>query len=65
MKKGRETETKGRDSQYSPCFCEGVKAGNAFTQTRLVSAFRLSTGLHVEHRRHEGLLKSKGGSLGV
>ena len=37
-----------------------------------VSAFRVSTGLHVEHRRpkagdapHEGLLKSKGGGLGV
>ena len=37
-----------------------------------MSAFRVSTGLHVEHRRpkagdapHEGLLKSKGGGLGV
>ena len=44
-------------------FCEGV-AGDASTQTRLVSAFRVSTGLHVEHRRpkagdapHEGLLQ--------
>ena len=40
------------------------KAGDAFTQARLMSAFRVSTGLHVEHRRpkagdapHEGLLK--------
>ena len=48
------------------------EAGNAFTQTRLLSPFRVSTGLHVEHRRpkvgdarHEGLLKSKGGGLGV
>ena len=24
---------------------------DAFTQTRLMSAFRVSTGLHVEHRR--------------
>ena len=24
IKKGREKETKGRDNQYSPCFCEGV-----------------------------------------
>ena len=23
-KKRREKETKGRDNQYSPCFCEGV-----------------------------------------
>ena len=69
MEKGRrEKETKGRDNQYSPCFCEG----DAFTQTRLMSAFRVSTGLHVEHRwpkagdaPHEGLLKSKGGGIGV
>ena len=40
------------------------KAGDAFTQTWLMPAFRVSTGLHVEHRRplagdapHEGLLK--------
>ena len=59
-KKGREKGTKGRDNQYSQCFCEG----DAFTQTRLIYAFRVSTGLHVEHRRpkagdapHEGLLK--------
>ena len=68
MKKEEKKETKGRDNQHCPCFCEGV----AFTQTRLMSAFRVSTGLHVEHRRpkagdapHEGLLKSKGGGLGV
>ena len=37
-----------------------------------MSAFRVSTGLHVEHRQpkageasHEGPLKSKGGGLGV
>ena len=63
IKKGREKETKKRDNQYSPCFCEDVKAGDAFARTRLMSAFRVSTGLHVEHRRpkagdapHEGLL---------
>ena len=46
------------------------EAGDAFTQTRLMSAFRVSTGLHVEHRLpkagdapHEGLLKSKGGGF--
>ena len=40
------------------------KACDAFTETRLVPAFPVSTGLHVEHRRpkagdapHEGLLK--------
>ena len=57
---------KGRDSQYSPFLCEGVAGRRpaAFTQTRLMPAFRVSTGLHVEHRRpkagdapHEGLLK--------
>ena len=38
-------------------------ASDAFTHTRLMPAFRVSTGLHVEHRRpkrdasHEGLLK--------
>ena len=38
--------------------------GDAFTETLLMPAFRVSTGLHVEHRRpksgdapHEGLLK--------
>ena len=40
------------------------KAGDAFTETRLMPAFRVSTGLHVEHRQPkagdappEGLLK--------
>ena len=63
--KKREKEAKGRDNQYSP-------SGDAFTQTRLMSAFWVSTGFHVEHRRpkagdapHEGLLKLKGGGLGV
>ena len=37
IEKEKKKETKGRDNQYSPCFCEGV----AFTQTRLMSAFRL------------------------
>ena len=46
MKKDEKKETKGRDNQYSPCFCEG----DAFTQTRLMPAFRVSTGLHVQHR---------------
>ena len=55
-KKGRKKKRQGRDSQYSPCLCEGVagrrpKAGDAFTQTRLMPAFRPSTDLHVEHRR--------------
>ena len=57
MKKEEKKETKGRDNQYSPCFCEGVagpKAGDAFTQTRLMSAFWVSTGLHAPH---EGLLE--------
>ena len=57
-----------RDNQYSQCFCEG----DAFTETLLMSAFRVSTGLHVEHRRpkagdapHERLLKLNGGGSGV
>ena len=68
--KGREKETKGRDNQYGLCFCDGVAGRRA--PSRLMSAFRVSTGLHVEHRRpsagdapHEGLLKSKGGGLGL
>ena len=40
------------DSQCSPCLCEASPAEGRrrFTQTRLVPAFRVSTGLHVEHR---------------
>ena len=65
------------DNQYSPCFCEGVAGRRpaTFTQTRLMSAFRVSTGLHVEHRRpkagdapHEGLFEVEKlgfGRLGV
>ena len=41
-RKGGEPED--GDNQYSPCFCEG----DAFTQTRLMSAFRVSTGLHMK-----------------
>ena len=44
------------------------KAGDAFTQTWFMSAFRVSTGLHVEHRRPVLHMKvcsrSKGGGLG-
>ena len=55
-----------RDNQCSPCFLwrrRRPKAGNAFTQTRLVSAFRVSTGLHVEHRLRLGVLGFR--SLGL
>ena len=62
-----------RDNQYSPC-CEGVAGPKPATLSHkhgLCPPF-VSTGLHVEHRRpkardapHEGLLKSKGGGLGV
>ena len=50
------------------------KAGDASTQTRLLPAFRVSTGLHMEHRwpspkaggaPHEGLRKVESGNLGV
>ena len=47
--KGTKEEKKkrqGQDSQYSPCL-----AGDAFTETLLMPTFRVSTGLHVEHRR--------------
>ena len=44
--------------------CLRISCLLAFTQTRLMPAFRVSTGLHVKHRRpsagdasHEGLLK--------
>ena len=63
-----------RDNQYSPCFCEGVAGRRLATPSHkhgLCPPF-VSTGLHVEHRRpkagdapHEGLLKWKGGGLGV
>ena len=33
--------------QYCPCLCEGF-AGDAFTQTRLMPVFRVSTGLHMK-----------------
>ena len=34
-------------NQYSPCLCENV----TFTETRLVPAFRVSTGFHVKHHQ--------------
>ena len=56
----KQRKTRRWDNQKNPCFCEGV----AFTETRLMPVFRVSTGLHVEHRRpkagdasHQGLLK--------
>ena len=51
-KKEEKKKRTRRTSQWCPCLCEGVaKAGDAFTETRLMPAFRVSTGLHVEHRR--------------
>ena len=54
------------DNQYSQCLCESVAGRRPATpsQTRLMPAFRVSTGLHVKYRRpkagdasNEGLLK--------
>ena len=54
-------------NQYSPCLCEGVTGRRLATPSHkhgLCPAFRVSTGLHVKHRRPkagdaspEGLLK--------
>ena len=75
-KKNTKKERKqfGWGNQYSSCLCEGVagrRPATLSTETLLVPAFRVSTGLHVEHRRpkagdapHEGPLKVKGGCLG-
>ena len=45
--------TLGCQKQYSPCLCESVpgRRPTAFTEARLMPAFWVSTGLHVEHRR--------------
>ena len=51
-KKGRDKETKAVNIvRVSVKALPAPKAGDAFTETRLMSAFRVSTGLHVEHRR--------------
>ena len=66
-KEKQKKKGKGWSNQCSPCFCEGVagrRPATPSTETRLMPAFRVSTGLHVEHRRlkagdapHEDLLK--------
>ena len=41
-------------NQYSPCFCEAVASRRPATPSHkhgLCPAFRVSTGLHVKHRR--------------
>ena len=48
-KKEEKKETKGRDSQYGPCFCEGVAGRRLATPAHKTAFVRLSvsTGLHV------------------
>ena len=62
-KNGKKAKKKGKGGTINIVrVC--VKVSDTFTQTRLLPAFRVSTGLHVEHRRpkagdapHEGVLK--------
>ena len=62
-KNGKKAKKKGKGGTINIVrVC--VKVSDTFTQTRILPAFRVSTGLHVEHRRpkagdapHEGALK--------
>ena len=50
--------------QYSPCFLRRrrrPKAGDAFTRTRLMHTFRVSTALSVEHCRRPAMFSRKAG----
>ena len=47
------------DASESSRAGQSATGGDAFTQTRLMPTFRVSTGLHVEHRRRLAMLHMK------